>query len=263
MENINSIIEKPKRERRVFQKYKNKRDSYRDVVIEAHARLGSTEKVGEEIGLNKKTVKKILYEAGVSIKKQPMDLHGRVFGKLRCIRVFNKDKSNKIRWMCSCECGKYKIVRTNDLMSGKIKSCGCYKKYINSIVGLESIGKGPCQTGKRSPFKSYLKTILRGAINRNIEISINQEDLENSFKANGGICALSGVGIVMASAQFRTASLDRIDSQKGYHLDNIQWVSKHLNVMKLDWEQKEFIQACETISKFQNINKQNSIEYHI
>lgn len=39
-------------------------------------------------------------------------------------------KNNKIYWLCQCECGKQKMVRSDELKSGRTKSCGCYKKRV-------------------------------------------------------------------------------------------------------------------------------------
>ena len=38
----------------------------------------------------------------------------------------------------------------------------------------------------------------------------------------------------------KTASLDRIDSSKGYTEDNIQWVHKDVNQMKMDLPEQRF-----------------------
>lgn len=46
-----------------------------------------------------------------------------------------------------------------------------------------------------------------------------------------------------------TASLDRIDSSRGYEIDNIQWVHKDVNKMKMGLSQNEFIDICKIISK--------------
>ena len=45
----------------------------------------------------------------------------------------------------------------------------------------------------------------------------------------------------------RTASLDRIDSNKGYTIDNVQWVHKDINKMKMDLEEDVFIDNCKLI----------------
>lgn len=44
-----------------------------------------------------------------------------------------------------------------------------------------------------------------------------------------------------------TASIDRIDSSKGYIKGNIQIVHKTLNKMKLNMRDEEFIAICEEV----------------
>jgi hypothetical protein len=43
--------------------------------------------------------------------------------------------------------------------------------------------------------------------------------------------------------------LDRIDSSKGYIVGNVQWVHKHVNVMKNIFSQEMFIFICNQVSK--------------
>jgi hypothetical protein len=45
-----------------------------------------------------------------------------------------------------------------------------------------------------------------------------------------------------------TASLDRIDSSRGYTLDNIQWVHKDLNKMKTNYPNDYFIKMCKYVA---------------
>ena len=57
-----------------------------------------------------------------------LDLTGQRFGKLTVIK-FSKDvqSGNRKRkyWLCQCDCGNTKEVRTDSLTSGNVKSCGC------------------------------------------------------------------------------------------------------------------------------------------
>ena len=54
------------------------------------------------------------------------DLIGVKFGKLSVIAP-EESKNGKTRWLCECECGKQKIICTQDL--GKnTNSCGCLQK---------------------------------------------------------------------------------------------------------------------------------------
>lgn len=47
----------------------------------------------------------------------------------------------------------------------------------------------------------------------------------------------------------QTASLDRIDSNIGYIKDNVQWVHKHVNQMKWNFDEDYFIDLCRKIVK--------------
>ena len=60
------------------------------------------------------------------------DLTGQKFGKLLVIkradnRVYNNGKE-RVCWQCLCDCGNTKIVSRDDLVSGFVKSCGCFRK---------------------------------------------------------------------------------------------------------------------------------------
>jgi len=40
----------------------------------------------------------------------------------------SNDKSGKAVWLCRCECGNEKSIRSGDLRTGKSKSCGCLRR---------------------------------------------------------------------------------------------------------------------------------------
>lgn len=59
---------------------------------------------------------------------KPKDLIGKTFGRLTVIGRSSNDKRGKSRWECRCECGNIKTILADSLVSGKTKSCGCYRK---------------------------------------------------------------------------------------------------------------------------------------
>lgn len=62
--------------------------------------------------------------------------------------------------------------------------------------------------------------------------------------------ALSGLKIELSiNRKNQTASLDRIDSSKGYIEGNVQWLHKDINQMKINFNQKDFIKYCKLIAK--------------
>lgn len=92
-----------------------------------------------------------------------------------------------------------------------------------------------------------------GAERRGIIFDISIEDMEKQYKKQNGLCAISNIELTMpiARTMFKqcTASLDRIDSNKGYIVNNIQWVHKKVQQMKWNISQNEFIEWCKIIAK--------------
>ena len=57
-----------------------------------------------------------------------IDLTNQKFGRLLVLKEDGRDNSNRIMWLCRCDCGNEVRVRGNDLRGGKIQSCGCLGK---------------------------------------------------------------------------------------------------------------------------------------
>lgn len=59
-----------------------------------------------------------------------IDLTGMRFGRLKVCRRYPKP-SNHIRqgviWICKCDCGRGKLVRSSHLLDGSVVSCGCVR----------------------------------------------------------------------------------------------------------------------------------------
>lgn len=52
---------------------------------------------------------------------------------------YEKTKSGKWKGLYQCQCGKQKSICNGDVKSGKVKSCGCYKKKILSELYTEDL----------------------------------------------------------------------------------------------------------------------------
>lgn len=51
-----------------------------------------------------------------------------------------------------------------------------------------------------------------------------------------------------------TFSLDRIDNNKGYEEDNVQFLHKNINYMKWTHNQDDFIELCRKVIKYAESN---------
>lgn len=69
-------------------------------------------------------------------------------------------------------------------------------------------------------------------------------------------CKLSGMPLKFKTHKYDevgNASLDRIDSSKGYTIDNVQWVHKDINKMKWNINQPEFLWLCDSVIDKENV----------
>lgn len=91
---------------------------------------------------------------------------------------------------------------------------------------------------------SFVKKYKTNAILRNIEWNITFEYLAELLIEQDFKCSLTQWNIDAMGLSENTASLDRIDSSKGYIEGNVQWVNKMVNMCKQQYGQKEFINMC-------------------
>jgi hypothetical protein len=88
----------------------------------------------------------------------------------------------------------------------------------------------------------------------NINLDFDRPYLNKLLKEQNGRCKLSNVPLFWCPKQLNLASVDRIDSAKGYCKDNIQIVLCHVNFLKCTLSDKTTINIIEKIIKNTRIN---------
>jgi hypothetical protein len=129
---------------------------------------------------------------------------------------------------------------------------GIINNDINEIIIYKNHGL------KKYPGNIYSFTwhsILNGAKEKKFEINITPEYIWGLYLRQNGLCNLTGQKIVFSDSyrnyKIQSASLDRINSKKGYIIGNVQWVHKTVNKMKLDFSLDRFLYLCNTINDYQ------------
>lgn len=85
---------------------------------------------------------------------------------------------------------------------------------------------------------------------------ISVEHLYDVWQNQKGLCAYTKLPLSSEAHQLNTVSLDRVDSNKGYTVDNIQLVCVPINRMKLNYTEAQFISLCQLVA--QNVSKQTT-----
>jgi hypothetical protein len=124
------------------------------------------------------------------------------------------------------------------------KSCGCLRK--------RSREQSPTFKGREQINGTLWSQIRTNAFRRNYPFVVTLHQAWDLFLKQNRKCALSGLELKFGTRYYgeeTTASLDRIDSSRGYEGNNIQWVHKDINWMKQDFSQSEFIAYCKLVSE--------------
>jgi hypothetical protein len=99
---------------------------------------------------------------------------------------------------------------------------------------------------------SWFNKFKLGAELRGLDWTLTIDDVADVYDKQNGLCALTDESIVFPEVghpQNAIASIDRIDSAKGYVKENIQLVTKQVNMMKQAYSQELFIQTCMKVAK--------------
>lgn len=171
---------------------------------------------------------------GLNIK----DMTGMKFGALEVISKNTDEKpeySKTAWWNCFCLCGQTTVANGSDLRQGKTKSCGC-RTSVLSRRNWQGFGNIP---------KRKWQVINQNAIQRNLDFDLDIEYCDELFVKQAKKCYLSGLDI---SFDDNTASLDRIDSSKGYIKGNVAWCHKDINKLKGQFNNEKFKFLCIRVS---------------
>jgi hypothetical protein len=94
-------------------------------------------------------------------------------------------------------------------------------------------------------------SLLSAAKKRGYVVNITPDQIEEIFIKQNGKCALTGWPIVFSvNRKENTGSVDRIDSDKHYEIDNIQIVHKLVNRVKLDNSEEFFYKICKSVTSY-------------
>jgi hypothetical protein len=157
-------------------------------------------------------------------------------------------------------CPKCNILLTHDHYNCDKSSKDGLQTYCKNCQIINS-QKYYQKGGKDVFFKRLYKDLCRNAKSRNIDVSIDINDVIQLYEKNKK-CTISGIEMTTLFIpnegkwkRIHNVSVDRIDSKLGYTRENIQLVCSIVNTMKWDLNQDDFLIMCKNIYLYKcNIN---------
>lgn len=185
-----------------------------------------------------------------------------------------------------CKSCEDKNRREKEWKEGKLL-CHCCGEYKDMTEFSPNGGANPIRNNRRSMCKTCTtdrqrkqhraldkESMLHKCLNsrflaardrakrHNIPFNITLEYLENLWKEQQGLCALSGIPMTFELKIGRThtnLSIDKIDREKGYILGNVQLVCMACNQIKSDLSDEEVYYFCKSIvNQYENKNKEST-----
>lgn len=186
------------------------------------------------------------------------DLTNVRFGSLTALRKSGKNKNGQAIWLCLCDCSKEHTVLGTSLSTGQTKRCKeCTKIWNNNRNIGRSIAVGEISgywwnSHVLKRVHGYNSSKRNRAKKQTFDYNLTVKFGWELFLQQNKKCALTGIEIYFPQKGKLfggTASLDRIDSSKGYVENNVQWVHKDINMMKQSYSQEYFVEMCTKVAQ--------------
>lgn len=202
------------------------------------------------------------------------DLTGQVFNHWTVLYRTTNSKSNKVQWVCQCDCDNHTIkpVEAKSLKWGTSTNCGCERKKTiarkndlkihqrdqnNNIVlkkcfrcnqwlSLDNFWKnssqkdgysGECKRCASTSKEQRYHTYKQNAKRRNIDFCLTKEQFYNLTQQPCYYC----------NDLLDYNGIDRIDSNQGYLIENCVPCCQYCNKMKLNYSLDFWIEHMKKI----------------
>lgn len=243
------------------------RESIWNEVERMYLDLKSIRKIERELKIGSTSIKKFLVEKdlfdikyGRSPSRKDSVAIGQKFGRWMVIDPLVQDG---VRYMVDviCECGTRQLIRSSNLIKGRTMGC----RSCSNKTNYPTFRKSRCNPDESlmglSP--TWLSGIIHNkerGLYRTLDVEIDSHDLLNQLKFQNFKCAYTGenLNVLGLNKSKSNASVDRINGDRGYSKENIQWVSKNVNRMKNSFTEKEFLDTCFKIYEFKHGNPEPS-----
>lgn len=191
-----------------------------------------------------------------------IDFAGQKFGRLTVLHfagwkpVKYRNTTRLPMWVCQCDCGKIVEVRAHIFRrQRKMLSCGCYRSEVSRSL---------CLSRAKAPGVSFRNHVMArvkaGAKRRGIPFELSTDQVIDTMIKPCFYCnrppqlQRKASNQTVDSYRFPTNTIDRLNNQRGYHIDNVVSCCFDCNLMKGTRTIAEFLEHVKQIYQWTESN---------
>jgi len=181
---------------------------------------------------------------GVPLEPTAKNLVGRRFGMLRVVAHLGDGNGSHRLWLCECDCGRRRKVRSGKLVEGIVEDCGCET---------QRGGHNRLPPGQAS-FNAVIGIYRLSAGYRNLDWSLTADQCRALFEANCYYCGSPPKQVKRAnqiSTPYVYNGIDRVDSNLGYFPENVVTCCGVCNRAKGAMSMQEFLVWARRLGHYQ------------
>lgn len=180
--------------------------------------------------------------------KYRKDISGVKFGRLTAVS-FNRRENGYTYWNYKCDCGNEVIRASYHVNRGSTRSCGCLNKdWLGKLAKLQTLKDN--QSCRNRLYRNY----KRAAISRGFTFDLTIEDFEHFLDKPCYYCGNSFGNEIKQGKKgvLRYNGIDRTNNFIGYTVKNCVTCCYKCNKMKMNLDEKEFLEQINKIYNFKN-----------
>ncbi len=187
------------------------------------------------------------------------DLTGQRFGRLTVLSYLSPDDGLRVfpdrrregRWLCRCDCGVEKYINTSNVRN--TKSCGCLNRETAAENGRTAGRAAYIPDRHRFLTKRVANYYRTNARTRGIEWALSLDEVGSLILSECAYCGGQPSNKVKTENRLGEVEIllhngiDRIDSTKGYAIDNVVPCCKICNTAKLNMSLADFYEWVQRV----------------
>ena len=163
-------------------------------------------------------------------------------------------RKNAKKWI-TLQCAECKQDFEKELTEYHRQQRRCSQKEFFCNHKCQGVSQAKFSVDELSPFRFLFKNLKNACRTKNLDNDFDVKFLKTLWESQKGICPYTGIQMILPYSSstascvhsLEAASLDRIDSDKGYTKENVEFICRFVNLGKNKYPKEEVVNFLKKI----------------